>query len=78
MPPAHRDDELDGPAEVVVPAARKLAGTTKKEPGTYNSNTAVVTSFVKESSPIETVPIAEVTEDPSTNQAMPGSGRKTT
>ena len=38
----------------------------------YNSNTAVVTSFAK-----ETAPIAEVTEDPSTNQTMPGSGRKT-
>lgn len=82
QPPNNSEENLDpilaGGDEVINLVVNNGSPACSNQLDTYNSNTAVVTSFVKESTPVQTVPIAEVTEDPSTNQTMPGSGRKTT
>ena len=70
------DSAIEGGDEVINLVVNNGSPSCTNQLDTYNYNTAVVTSFAQETVP--TVPIAEVTEDPSTNQTMPGSGRKTT
>ena len=80
LPPNNEEENLDsaieGGDEVINLVVNNGSPSCTNQLDTYNYNTAVVTSFAQETVP--TVPIAEVTEDPSTNQTMPGSGRKTT
>ena len=80
LPPNNEEENLDsaieGNDEVINLVVNNGSPSCTNQLDTYNSNTAVVTSFAQETLP--TVPIAEVTEDPSTNQTMPGSARKTT